>query len=102
MVKVRIENNGKVVESEGDLVIGVAANFQEAVTEARVFLAGRVSGNRLVELLLSAIPRILESVSEDKADYIDSMLDLNMGLEKKFRSELKENADAVAEMIRKL
>ena len=102
MVKAIIERDGERKEFTGDLVMGTVAKFHEDGTEADTFVVGKGGKSQTITLLQNMIPRILEGVSKSKIDYIEAMITLNMELDKKIKSELKENADAFAEMLKEL
>lgn len=102
MVKVIIEQDGKRKEFTGDLTVGTVAKFHEDGMGADTFVVGKGNKDSVITLLLNMIPRILEEVFESKIDYIEAMIFLNMRLDEKIKSELKENADSVAEMLKDL
>lgn len=102
MVKVIIERDGERQELTGDLVMGTVAKFHEDGTEAGAFVNGEGSKDSVITLLLNMIPRILEAVSKNEISYIDAMITLGKELNEKIKSELKENADSVAEMLKDL
>lgn len=102
MVKVIIERDGERKEFTGDLAMGTVAKSHEGRTEANSFINGEGSKDGVIALLLNMIPRILESVSKNEIDYIDAMITLDKELNEKIKSELKENADSVAEMLKDL
>ena len=102
MVKVIIERDGERKELTGDLAMGTVARFHDDRTDADTFINGEGNLDKVVNLLLNTIPCILERVSKSKIGYIDAMMTLNMELDKKIKSELKENADSVAEMLKDL
>lgn len=102
MVKAIIERDGERKEFTGDLVMGTVAKFHEDGTEADTFVVGKGGKSQTITLLQNMIPRILESVSKNEIDYIDAMITLYKELNEKIKSELKENADSVAEMLKDL
>lgn len=102
MVKVIIELDGERKELTGDLVMGTVAKFHGDRMEANTFIDGKGSKDSVITLLLNMIPRILEAVFKNEISYLNAMFTLDKELNKKIKSELKENADSVAEMLKDL
>lgn len=100
MAKVIIEHNGQVREFEKDAVIA----FFPDEENTRLVVMGRISINRAVRALSAGIPRILELLSDDRIEYVNTMSDVRENLDEKIKEELKVGAihtlvDALVETI---
>ena len=83
MVKVRIEYKGQVREFEKDAVIA----FFPDKERAQAVFAGEGSTERVVRTLSADIPRILERVSDNRVEYIGTMIEVRDEIEEKIKEE---------------
>ena len=85
MVKVRIEYKGQVREFEKDAVIA----FFPDKESARMIFTGETSIKRVTGTLSAGIPRILERVSDNRVEYIGTMIEVRDEIEEKIKEELR-------------
>lgn len=85
MVKVRIEYEGQVSEFEEDAVIALFPGKESA----RLVIAGETSLKRIKGTLSVGIPRILERVSDNRVEYIGTMIEVRDEIEEKIKEELR-------------
>lgn len=85
MVKVRIEYKGQVREFEKDAVIA----FFPDKESARMIFTGENSLKRVKGTLSAGIPRILERASDNRAEYIGTMIEVRDEIEEKIKEELR-------------
>ena len=100
MVKVRIEYKGQVREFEKDAVIA----FFPDKESARMIFTGETSIKRVTGTLSAGIPRILERVSDNRVEYIGTMIEVRDEIEEKIKEELRTRGanvliDALAKAI---
>lgn len=96
MVKVKIEYKGKVKEFEEDAVIALFPRNENA----HAVITGKTNIKKIVKALSACIPDILELVSDDRLEYIASMIEVNDSIDKKIKEELK--AGGVHPLVDKL
>ena len=96
MVKVTVENNGKVKTCECELFFGGAVTYlSEDVFAMDVMLHGRGKRNIFPRFIGNMAVDILTTTAEDQIEANGSMLELYYFLDKKIDEHMKENADAV-------
>lgn len=96
MVKVTIENNGKVKTFECELFFGGAVTYKsEDVSAMEIMLHGRGNRNRLPQAIGNMAIDILTATAEDQIEANGMMLELYYFLDKKIEEHMKENADAL-------
>lgn len=90
MVKVIVcSDGGEEVLKESDFVIGAVSKDCGESLEVQIFLKGKISNLEIISLLSGLISSGLEHVSDDRLEYIASMIEVYDRLEKKIKEELK-------------
>ncbi len=85
MVKVRIEYKGQVREFEENAVIAFFLDEESA----HMIFAGETSLKRVKGTLSAGIPRILERASDNRVEYIGTMIEVRDEIEEKIKEELR-------------
>lgn len=96
MVKVTVEQDGKVTTHYGELFFGCAVTRKsEDVSEMEVMVLGRGNQHDFPQAIGNMAVNILTKTAEDQIDANVAMLELYYFLDKKIKEHMKENADAL-------
>lgn len=87
MVKVRIEDEGRVREFEGS-AIAAFIPFSDS-GKAHWALIGETSTDEMAKVLSAGIPYILEWASDSRMEYVNAMIKVHDEIDKKIKEELK-------------
>lgn len=100
MVKVTIENDGKVVRQfEGELYVGAVASLGKEETDISCSIIGKGNIDNVECLLAHIIPDAICSVSDDPIMVAGSLIGIHDSINGYIKKYLKEHAAGIAESI---
>lgn len=102
MVKVTIEKDGKTITHTGDFYAGGVAAVSEDGLAARCSMIGNSSIDKIARLFKCMVPQIISKASDDPVVVAGTLLEFSNHIDEYIKKYIKEHADDIAAVIKKL